>query len=110
MLKYLLKHNPPPDPTKETIVKFAFDGGVMTSTKRRSQEHGTLQVFTKCNMREAKSHFNTHQWLLYLGDENYDTLKEELDNTLPEINELIKNEKVLYLTRYILFTQHYRLK
>lgn len=94
MIRYLLKHQPPEDPEKEVIVKFAFDGGTMTGNRKRKQEHGTLQIIEKADIHEAKSHFNTHQWLIYLGDEEYETLKSELENAIPEIDKLIEKKEV----------------
>lgn len=96
MLKCLLQQQPPADPTKPVQVKFSFDGGTVTRCKRRQQEHGTIQIMNGLDVRQAKSPKTSHQWMLYLGDEDYEVMKEELAHSLPDIESLHTNPKVNY--------------
>lgn len=89
MIQYLLEQNPPKDPSKPVQIKFALDGGTMTSGKRIKQEQGTLQIITGYSLQELKSHHRAHQWLIYLGEEEYDVLEEELQQSIPEIMEVL---------------------
>lgn len=61
----------------------------MTSGKRLKQECGTVQVLSGYTLQEIKSHTHAHQWLLYIGEEEYDILEEELRNVIPEIMSLL---------------------
>ena len=94
MLTYLLEKQPLSDPTKPVNIKFAFDGGTITSCKRIQQEQDTMQILTDHSLEKIKSHKHTHQWILYLEEEDYDTMQQELTNTLPDIISLIENGKV----------------
>ena len=98
MLTYLLEHNPPPDPSKPVQIKFAFDGGTMTSGKRIQQEQGTLQVLTGCIFCKLKSHNNAHQWLIYLGDEEHDILAKELQDSIEDIMSLVDTKVFLEIS------------
>jgi hypothetical protein len=85
MLGYLLKHAPPKDPNAEVWVKIAFDGGTMTTGKRIQQEQGTVQILTD-HSAELKSHTTTHQWIIYLGAEDYEEMQQELEHAAQEID------------------------
>lgn len=37
-LRWLLRRDPPKDPTKPVVMKFCFDGATLTSGKRKQQE------------------------------------------------------------------------
>jgi hypothetical protein len=95
MLRYLLSKQPPTDPKQPVQIKFAFDGGTMTSGKRIQQEQATLQILTDHALREVKSHTHAHQWMVYLGNENYETFQQELANSIPDILKLQEERKVL---------------
>jgi CRISPR/Cas system CSM-associated protein Csm4 (group 5 of RAMP superfamily) len=45
-------------------------------------------------MVEIKSPHNMHQWFIYLGDEDRETLEKELENSIPLINKLNAAKKV----------------
>ena len=97
MLAYLLEHRPPKDPTKPLHVKIALDGGTMTSGKRIKQEQATMQILNDLTLAEVKSHTTAYQWLIYLGDEEYDELAEELADAKPIIERWIRDGKVTML-------------
>jgi len=52
-----------------------FDGATATSNKRRQMEIGTVEVMlAKHELAFLKSSHNCHQWLIYFGEEDTDTL------------------------------------
>jgi hypothetical protein len=103
MLEFLLTKQPPADPTKPIHLKISFDGGTMTSGKRIQEEIGTLQVLSGLKLHEVKSHTTAHQWIIYIGREEYEELQEELETSLPKIQRWIDNGKVLLLSPCSLF-------
>lgn len=94
MIQYLLEKAPPTDPAQPVRIKFALDGATITSSKRAQLELATLQILTDHTLKEVKSHTNAHQWMVYLGHEDYETLKEELTNASPQIKKLLEEKKV----------------
>lgn len=66
----------------------------MTQGKKLKQEIGTLEILTDRSIHEVKSPDNAVQWIIFLGEEEYDVLKEELTRAIPVINELNKIKKV----------------
>lgn len=81
-LKWYLQHNPPPDPDKSIIIKFALDGANMTSGKRTTQELGGWQILTPGEpLALVKSPRNCHVFLIYIGGESEEELQESLANT-----------------------------
>ena len=96
MLEYFLTKKPPPNPSKPVQIKFAFNRGTMTSGKKIKQEHGTVQILTGYSLAELKSHNNAHQWLIYLGKEDYDILVEELAGLIEDIMSLL--DTMVFLT------------
>ena len=80
-LQHLLKQNPPGDPNKPVIVKFAFDGATMTSGKRIQQELGGLQILTPGEpLASVKSPKSCHVHIIYIGGETDEELRESLAN------------------------------
>lgn len=55
-----------------------FDGAFFGG-KKRKQELGTLQVMNGKSLAELKSHKSAHQFIIYLGREDHDTLVKELE-------------------------------
>ena len=94
LLQYILKQRPPTDPSKPIQVKFAFDGASVTTKRRRQEEVATIDVIIDRTTSEAKSYKNSNQYMIYLGGEDYKTMKEELTVVIPLIKSLIDGEKV----------------
>ena len=92
LLQYILKERPPTDPSKTVQVKFAFDGASVTTKRRRQEEIGTVDIVTDRTVSEAKSYKNSNQYIIYLGGEDYTTMKEELTVVIPLIKSLIDIE------------------
>src|SRR5690606_19646562 len=78
-------------------IKLAFDGATATARKKRTMEAGTLELLLPdYNLSFLKSSRNCHQWLLYFGGENAETLREEIGNeTMKEINKWAREGKEL---------------
>lgn len=96
-LQYLLAKNPPTDPTQPVRVKFAFDGAKMTSGARIPAEIGTIDILTGVSLKQAKSPENAHQWLIFIGDEEYSNMAEELADALPTLKYLADGNTVCWL-------------
>lgn len=94
LLEHLLKTSPPKDATKPIRIKFAFDGANVTSGRRKQQEIGTLEILNDKTVSEAKSYKNCYQWLIYLGAEEKEELRQELARAIPVINDLNTKKKV----------------
>ena len=109
LLTQLISKHPPSDPTKVDIakiitlinlflqairIKFAFDGANVTNGSRKQQEIGTLEILTDKTINEVKSYKNCHQWLIYLGAEDTEELRAELERSIPVITHLNKTKKV----------------
>lgn len=76
-------------------IKFAFDGARITSSKSKKQEIGTMEIiWDGKDLKECKSYKNAHQFIIYLGDEDYQTMQEELERSIPIIHYLNKQKKV----------------
>jgi len=104
LLERLLEKNPPKEPSKPIKIKFAFDGANVTSGYRKQQEIGTLEVLTDKTVSDTKSYKNCYQWLIYLGAEETEDLRQELTRAIPVINELNKAKKVHHLILLISHT------
>lgn len=73
-LNWLLERHPPPDASKKLVIKFAYDGATMTAGKKIKHEIGTFDLlFDDFSLSLCKSLHTTHQWLVYIGLEDYDT-------------------------------------
>lgn len=94
LLQWLLKKNPPKDSHAPIEIKFAFDGATITNGKRIQQEVGTLEILTNRTISEIKSPSNAVQWIIYLGTEDPEDLREELQNALPSLKHLHDTKKV----------------
>lgn len=58
-------------------------------TGSQQSESGTVQlIWDGLKLNETMLSENVHQWMLYLGPELYETLKEEMGNQLEFINQL----------------------
>jgi surface polysaccharide O-acyltransferase-like enzyme len=94
MLEFILKHRPPKNSSEPTQLKISFDGGTMTSGKRIQQEIGTFQVMNDLTFQELKSHTTAHQWIIYIGPEEYEEMIQELADSLPVLQKWIDNKEV----------------
>jgi hypothetical protein len=73
--------------TTEICVKIGLDNCWITGSQQ--SESGTVQlIWDGLKLNETMSSENVHQWMLYLGPELYDSLKEEMGDQLKFINEL----------------------
>lgn len=91
-LTWLLKTKPP---TSDTVkVKFAFDGAIVTSGKRKEQVVGSLELLSDRTLSEVKSYKNANQWIIYLGSEDYDEMAKEFETGISVINQLNEEKKV----------------
>lgn len=81
---------------KKIKVKLSFDGGQLTSSKRKKGELGTAQIITDdMNLSYLKSPKNTYLFLIYLGDEEREVLEEELADCIELVNKLAEGEKIV---------------
>ena len=89
-------------PTEQNLyIKFSFDRASF-GTKKKKWELGTLQLVNGKSLAELKSHKSAHWFIIYLGGEDYDTLSEELERTIPVIDSFSKGKKV----NIIIFKKH----
>lgn len=85
-LQHRLKLHPPSDPKQPVLLKLAFDGATITSGKRIQQEVGGFQILTPGEtLASVKSPKNCHVFVLYIGGETDEELREALTTT----NEVI---------------------
>jgi len=69
-LEWLFINKPPPETDQPLLLKFAFDGGTMTSGKRIQQEIGTVELIIDGeDIAEIKSCNHCHQWIIYIAEE-----------------------------------------
>jgi hypothetical protein len=96
LLEYLIRNYGKSLPEgKKLLIKFAFDGARVTASRKRNQEVGTLEILhSGLSISEAHSPNNAHQWIIYLGDEEYETLQEELARAIPVVQALTQEKKV----------------
>ena len=82
LLEYLqsyLRAHPPPASDKPILIKFALNGATMTTGKRGAQELGGFQVLTPGeSLSSTKSPRNCHMFIIYIGTETEEELREEL--------------------------------
>lgn len=97
LLKYMnwvLEHFPPP--ARKLVMKIAFDGATITTGKRKKQEIGTFDfLFDGLNLSQTKSIDNTHQFIIYLGNEDRETLVKELKKTIEAVDYLAAHKKLV---------------
>ena len=78
------------DKTQKLIIKFAWDGAIMTRNNKRKQEIGTFNiVMEEQTLAESKSAHNVHQYVIFLGEETRETLADELANAAKTIRSLV---------------------
>lgn len=89
-LKWLLQHSPPPqDNTTPIKIKFAFDGGTMTSKRRVQEEIGTFELlYDVLTISQLKSPKNAHQYIIYIGGESTEEYQQQLRNVVDAISFL----------------------
>ena len=85
-LKHHLQSHPPSNPTQPVLLKLAFDSATMTSGKRIQQEVGRFQILSPGKeLSLVKLPKNCHVYVLYIGSETEEELREALTHT----NEVI---------------------
>lgn len=76
-LQQVMERNPPKDPSRPIYLKFALDGATMTSGVHKQQEVGAFQVlYPGQKLADVKSPTEAHMWIIYLGGETYDVLRQ----------------------------------
>ncbi|KAL6048928.1 hypothetical protein QOT17_020767 [Balamuthia mandrillaris] len=79
------------------VLKLAFDGSTAAKKTRLQMEVGTMEFISKkSTLKALKSSHNCHPWLLYLGNEDGETLIRELGDQRAVLNDWI--EKGVLLT------------
>lgn len=53
------------------------------------------------SLSELKSHMSAHQFIIYLGPEDYDEMAKQLQNVLPVIEKFSQGHKVCLI--YLLY-------
>lgn len=56
---------------------------------------GTVELLSSKTVQEIKSASNAHQWIIYLGSETNEDLKKELDDVLPTLRSIFRDESVI---------------
>ena len=82
------------DPNVPLRIKFAFDGARVTIKQRQMQVVGTVELLSNKSVQEIKSASNAHQWVIYLGSETNEDLKKELEDAIPTLRNIFKDESV----------------
>jgi len=77
-----------PPSSNNLSIKFAFDGGRITTNRNNQQEIGTLDILTDRSVSEVKSHNNAVQWVIMLGMESRDLFEDQLADVVGKINAL----------------------
>ena len=83
------------DPNVPLRIKFAFDGARVTVKQKQMQVVGTVELLSGKTVQEIKSASNAHQWIIYLGSETNEDLKKELDDALPILRSIFRDESVI---------------
>lgn len=83
------------DPNVPLRIKFAFDGARVTVKQKQMQVVGTVELLSGKTVQEIKSASNAHQWIIYLGSETNEDLKKELDDALPTLRSIFRDESVI---------------
>lgn len=116
LLHWRLSQHPPKDYNGITLdhirVKVSIDGARYVEflclsiiyfdirnrpTKRRKQEVLSFDILTGRTRSELKSPFNSTPALIYIGEENRETMIIEMKNAFSEIDDLLVNPMVLSL-------------
>ncbi|PRP74740.1 hypothetical protein PROFUN_15508 [Planoprotostelium fungivorum] len=89
-IKTALKELAPPN--TKVCVKLALDGARITANQQF--ECGTVQIlWDQLSVDHTKSPSNAHQWLLYIGPEAYEDLREEMGPEVDFISSFLDEDE-----------------
>jgi hypothetical protein len=88
----MIEVNSPESNERPLPLKFAFDGSRVMG--KNSQEIGTVDPLWGVTRDGAKSHHNSVQWIIFLGEESNEVLREELVIGLSVIKYLIDGGEI----------------
>lgn len=93
IIKWMIQQAAPK--TTNLVIKFAFDGALVTSKRRITEEIGTTElVLESATLAQTRSVKNCYQYVIYLGGESVEEYRKELEDAIPVINGLISNGEV----------------
>lgn len=86
----MIRKEPPADPAKPIIIKFAFDACRITTNVQE-----VIGTISRIRMdRLSKSPRNASQFVVWIGSETYESYQQELSSVKGIINGILKDPKI----------------